>query len=279
MIIRWNPNPIALNLELINIHIYWYGVLFAIGFILAFSISKYLCKRANLPVEKLDLLLMYVFVGTIIGARLFHVCFYQPQYYFDNPIEIFCIWKGGLASHGGTIGAILALFYFCRRNPEFNLIWMLDHLSIPTGLVASLIRIGNFMNSEIVGKPTSGDYGIIFERINDKVPLHPVQLYESISYFVIFLILSATYFCGKDKRKGLLFGFFVTSVFSVRLVLELFKSNQAEYEIAMNNWINQYINLPFEVSVGMVLSIPFIIVGLIFVILSFKKTNNLDRKN
>ena len=247
MIIRWNPNPIALNLELINIHIYWYGVLFAIGFILAFSISKYLCKRANLPVEKLDLLLMYVFVGTIIGARLFHVCFYQPQYYFDNPIEIFCIWKGGLASHGGTIGAILALFYLCRRNPEFNLIWMLDHLSIPTGLVASLIRIGNFMNSEIVGKPTSGDYGIIFERINDKVPLHP--------------------------------GFFVTSVFSVRLVLELFKSNQAEYEIAMNNWINQYINLPFEVSVGMVLSIPFIIVGLIFVILSFKKTNNLDRKN
>jgi prolipoprotein diacylglyceryl transferase len=271
--IHWDPNPIAISIESIHCNIYWYGILFATGFILGYLLAKYMCKKENLPTEKLDALLFYVFIGTLVGARLFHVCFYQPNYYFNNPVEIICIWKGGLASHGGSIGAILALLYFCYKNPEFKLIWMLDHLCIPTGLVAALIRIGNFMNSEIVGKPTGNDYGIIFDRLDSVTPLHPVQLYESISYFLIFLVLLAAYLAGKDKNRGLFIGIFLFMVFGIRFILEIFKANQAEYEIAMNQWLSNYISCPIFITVGMLLSIPFILVGFVLIMLSLRNKN------
>lgn len=275
----WDPNPIAISIETLHLHIYWYGILFALGFILGYLLARFICRRANLPVDKLDALLLYIFIGTIVGSRLFHVIFYQPSYYFSNPLEILYIWKGGLASHGGTIGTLIAIILFCYKNPEFKLMWLLDHLSIPTGLVACMIRIGNFINSEIVGKATGSDYGVIFARINDQVPLHPVQLYESAVYFSIFVLLLIGYFLGLDRRKGLFFGIFFVGVFGSRAILEIFKSNQAEYEIAMNNWLNEFVHMPFFVSVGMLLSIPFIIIGLTFIILSFRSKDDIANKN
>ncbi len=269
MIFYWNPNPIALSIETLNFKIYWYGILFALGFFIGYIIARLMCKKKGYPIDKLDMLLFYVFLGTIIGARLAHVLFYQPNYYLSNPLEILYIWKGGLASHGGTIGAFIGFSIFCYKNREFSPLWLLDHLSIAVALVATLIRIGNFINSEITGIPTDGSYGIVFERISN-VPLHPVQLYESTCYFFIMLFLLILYKLHKDSNPGLMFGIFLTWVFSSRMVLEIFKSSQAEYEITMNNWISNFVDLPFMVSVGMLLSIPFIIIGIGFIWYSIK---------
>lgn len=269
MVFHWNPDPIAISIDFLNFKIYWYGILFALGFFIGYIIARVMCKKKGYPLDKLDILLFYVFLGTIIGARLAHVFFYQPNYYLSNPIEILYIWQGGLASHGGTIGAFIGFSIFCYKNREFSPIWLLDHLSIAVALVAALIRIGNFINSEIIGIPTNANYGIIFDRINEQA-LHPVQLYESFCYFFIMIVLFIIYKTHKDNHKGLMFGIFLTWVFSSRMILEIFKSSQAEYEISLNQWIQQYINLPFMVSVGMLLSIPFVIIGLGFIIYGIK---------
>lgn len=269
MIFHWNPDPIAIYIETVNFKIYWYGIFFALGFFIGYLIARTMCRKKGYPLDKLDILLFFVFIGTIIGARLAHVIFYQPNYYLNHPSEILCLWKGGLASHGGTIGAFIGFLIFCIRNREFNPLWLLDHLSIAVALVATLIRIGNFINSEITGTPTDGSFGIVFEKISN-LPLHPVQLYEAGCYLFIMIILTVIYKLHKDHHPGLMFGLFLTWVFSSRMVLEIFKSSQAEYEIQMNNWISQYVNLPFMVSVGMLLSIPFIIIGIGFIIYGVK---------
>lgn len=269
--IYWNPNPIAFSLGPLSVH--WYGILFASGFLIAYLIGKAICAKKGLPVDKLDELLFYVFIGTIIGARLAHVCFYDPSYYFSHPIEILYVWKGGLASHGGTVGALLGYYLFIRKNKEFDPVWMLDNMSCVVALVAGFIRLGNFMNSEITGKPTDGTWGIVFERINPAEPLHPVMLYESACYFLIMILLAAFMKLGLGKKRWLLFGFFITSVFGSRAFLEVFKASQADYESDLNAWIQSMIPLPFDVTVGMILSFPFVAVGIGLMIKGLKSKN------
>ncbi len=265
MLFHWNPNPIAFSIEAIHLHVYWYGIFFATGFFLAYSIGRVVCRKNGMNVDKLDALLLLLFLGTIVGARLAHVLFYQPDYYMHHLVEIFYVWQGGLASHGGTIGAFLGFCYFCWKNRDYKPLWMLDNMAMAVALVAGFIRLGNFMNSEIVGIPTDGSYGIIFDRLGPEA-LHPVQLYESCSYFFISLVMYIMYRLGFGNRSGLMFGIFFTWTFLTRMILEVFKSSQAEYETQLNDWVAQYVHLPFTISVGMLLSVPFVLVGIGFII-------------
>jgi len=202
---------------------------------------------------------LYITIGIVVGARLGHVLFYDPAYYFANPMKILAIWEGGLASHGGGTGVILALYFFAKKH-DLNYIWLLDRVAIPTALFGFFVRMGNFMNSEIVGIPTDVSWAVVFSRI-DALPRHPAQLYEAFSYLVIFLLLSAIY---KYKRKsinnGLIFGLFLTLLFSVRILIEFVKVKQADYDTSF-----------LMMSTGQALSLPFIIIGLGFIAWSFKK--------
>jgi len=248
---HWNMDPVLLQLGPLAIH--WYGVFFACGFLIGYQIMHWIFRREGYPTAQLDKLLTYLFFGTIIGARLAHVIFYEPEYYFSNPIEILKIWKGGLASHGGTVGVLLVIWIFVRQNPEFRLLWLLDRLTIPTALTACFIRLGNFANSEIVGNPTGGDWGVIFDKL-DQLPRHPVQLYESACYASIFLLLFVLYRKGKTHKEGMAFGLFMTLIFGSRFLLEFVKTPQAAYEAG------------FAITVGQWLSIPFILLGIIMMI-------------
>lgn len=248
--IYWNADPILLQLGPLAIH--WYGVLFAGGFLLGYQIIQWIYRREGYPTDQLDKLLTYIFVGTVIGARLAHVLFYEPAYYFSQPMEILKIWRGGLASHGGALGVLLAILLFVRQHPQTGTLWLMDRLVIPTALTGCFIRLGNFMNSEIVGLPTGGNWGVVFERI-DALPRHPVQLYEAACYFLIFVLLFALYRRQRVSRHGFAFGLFMMLVFGSRFVLEFFKTPQAAYEAG---------NL---ITVGQWLSVPFILMGLFFV--------------
>ena len=249
--LHWNLDPILLQLGPLAIH--WYGVFFAAGFLIGYQIMHWIFRREGYPTEQLDKLLTYLFFGTIIGARLAHVIFYEPEYYFSNPLEILKIWKGGLASHGGTVGVLLVIWIFVRQNPSMGLLWLLDRLAIPTALTACFIRLGNFANSEIVGNPTGGDWGVVFEKL-DMVPRHPVQLYESACYAFTFVLLFALYRLGKNRKEGLAFGLFMTLVFGSRFLLEYEKTPQAAYEAG------------YAISVGQWLSVPFILLGIIMMV-------------
>lgn len=255
MIFTWNASPIAFEIPYINFSVHWYGIFFALGFLFGYFYVTNVFKKSNQNTDKLDSLLMYMFVGTIVGARLGHCFFYEPSFYLSNPIEILKIWKGGLASHGGGIGLVITVLIFCKIN-NFKFLKLADLLCIPTAFVGGMIRLGNFFNSEIYGKPTNNDFGIIFERI-DLLPRHPVQLYESISYFFITLILLFIYKKLAKKYSGLNLGFFLILIFSIRFILEFFKPEQASYT-----------EQDQLLTIGQYLSIPFVITGLILIILS-----------
>lgn len=249
--IHWNADPILLQLGPLAIH--WYGVLFAGGFLLGYQIMQWIYRREGHPTEQLDKLLTFIFIGTVLGARLAHVVFYEPAYYFSNPLEILKIWKGGLASHGGTLGVLLAILIFVRQHSDVRTLWLLDRLAIPTALTACFIRLGNFMNSEIVGLPTDGSWGVVFEKI-DMIPRHPVQLYEAGCYLLTFVLLLALYRLKKMQREGLAFGLFMTLIFGSRFLLEFFKTPQAAYEAG------------YSISVGQWLSVPFILLGILMML-------------
>ncbi|MBP8126204.1 MAG: prolipoprotein diacylglyceryl transferase [Aeromonadaceae bacterium] len=249
--IHWNADPILLQLGPLAIH--WYGVLFAGGFLLGYQIMQWIYRREGHPTEQLDKLLTFIFIGTVLGARLAHVVFYEPAYYFSNPWEILKIWKGGLASHGGTLGVLLAILIFVRQHSDVRLLWLLDRLAIPTALTACFIRLGNFMNSEIVGLPTDGSWGVVFEKV-DMLPRHPVQLYEAGGYLLTFILLLVLYRLNKMQREGLAFGLFMTLIFGSRFLLEFFKTPQAAYEVG------------YSISVGQWLSVPFILLGILMML-------------
>lgn len=260
-IINWNLDPV----------IYWitetfplkyYGLFFITGILLAHYIEKHIYAKENIPIENLEKLFIYVVVGIVLGARLGHCLFYDPSYYFENPIEILLPIKKigdsyqfigfqGLASHGGTIGVLIAIGIYCKKY-KTNFLWVLDKIAIVAPLVAAFIRFGNFMNSEIYGKPTSGNWGVIFQR-DDLIPRHPTQLYEAFSYLLIFGILMLIYKKKKDKSKGLILGVALVLIFLARFIIEFFKENQVGFEDGMT------------INMGQILSIPFIIVGLILI--------------
>jgi prolipoprotein diacylglyceryl transferase len=218
---------------------------------------RHVFKNENKPEEKLDSLLIHLVLGTVIGARLGHVLFYDPEYYFSHPLEIVMVWKGGLASHGGGIGVLTAIYLFCKKH-GFSYLWSVDRLAIPVALTGAFIRLGNFFNSEILGIPSSVPWAVIFSRI-DQIPRHPVQLYESFTYAVIFVVLLLIY-KKKDHnpQPGLLIGVFLVMVFTARMLLEGLKSKQAAFEPAMS------------LSMGQWLSIPFLLAGIFFVYRAIK---------
>jgi prolipoprotein diacylglyceryl transferase len=231
--------------------------MFATGFALSFMTMQWMYKREGKNIEELDTLLWYMAVATIVGARLGHTLLYDPAYYLSHPLKILAIWEGGLASHGATVGIILALYLYGRKFGD-SFIWLLDRVPVPTALAGACIRIGNFFNSEILGTPTDSVFGVVFARI-DSLPRHPVQLYEAFSYFLIYLISIQIYKKATDKGlSGFVFGSFFTMLFIARFVLEYFKTEQAMYD---NGSL---------LNTGQLLSVPFILIGLGFIAWSLK---------
>jgi len=242
----WNADPVAISLGPLAIR--WYGLLFAAAFFCGLQIMAAMYDREGRPRSDLDSLLAHVVVGTLVGARLGHCLIYDPSYYLSDPLAILRIWEGGLASHGGAAGILIAVGLYVRKHgPGF--LWVLDRIAVPAALGGAFIRCGNFMNSEIVGIPATVPWAVVFEQV-DMLPRHPVQLYEALAYAGIFGILSWGYFRARAGRyEGVLAGGFLVLVFSARFALEFFKTPQAEYETG------------FVLSVGQWLSIPCVLAG------------------
>jgi phosphatidylglycerol---prolipoprotein diacylglyceryl transferase len=254
--IEWSVSPEIFHLGPVSVR--WYGFLFAMAFVAGYFIMTWVFKKEGRPQADLEQLSVYMIFGTVIGARIGHCLFYNPGYYLSNPIEIFKVWEGGLASHGAAIGILITLFLFSSKKKKYNMLWTLDRIVIVVALAGTFIRLGNLFNSEIIGKPTNVSWAFIFTSVDD-LPRHPTQLYESIAYFIIFLILLFIYYKGIEKnRSGLLFGIFLMLVFTFRFIVEFLKENQSGFEEAM------------ALNMGQLLSIPFIIAGIIFIIRSFK---------
>ncbi len=250
--ITWNASPEIFSIGPITLR--WYGLFFALGFLIGLYIVRKMFEAEKAPEEWLDNAFIYMVVGTVLGARLGHVFFYEWDYYSEHLTEIPMVWRGGLASHGGAIGIILALWVFSRRVTKKSILWILDKVVVPTALAGCFIRLGNLMNSEIIGLPTEVPWAFIFTKV-DAVPRHPVQLYESISYLISFAILYYTYwYTNKRHKLGYLFGLFMVLIWGFRFVLEYIKSDQGGFQSAFGNVL----------TTGQLLSIPFFIVGLYF---------------
>ncbi|SIT92464.1 prolipoprotein diacylglyceryl transferase [Pontibacter indicus] len=249
--ITWDVSPSIFSIGAFEVR--WYGLLFALAFVFGQRILTKIYVAEGRTEGDVDIITLYMIIGTVVGARLGHTLFYQPEYYLSNPIEILKIWEGGLASHGATIGILLALWLFSRKH-NFDYMWVLDRIVIVVALGGALIRLGNLMNSEIFGRPTDLPWGFIFVRQSEysHVPRHPTQLYESFSVFLLFVLL---YWLWKKYKealpKGLLFGIFVTALFTFRFLVEFLKEVQVEKETTM------------ALNIGQQLSIPLIIIGLI----------------
>ncbi len=247
----WDINPIALKIGPLQIH--WYGIFFATGLLLAYLLGEWIFKKEKKESKLLEPLFLYIVIGIVVGARLFHVLFYDPIYFLHHPLEIFQVWKGGLASHGGAIGALLGVYFFSRKY-NINFWWLFARAMPSTFILAAFIRIGNFFNSEIVGTKTSVPWGVIFTR-KDDVIRHPVVIYESISYLIIFLITVYLYKkMPKEQFTKTVPGLAISLAFAIRFILEFFKTSQAEFA--------SYLPL----SMGQILSIPFIIGGIFLII-------------
>ncbi|WP_434086652.1 prolipoprotein diacylglyceryl transferase [Shewanella aegiceratis] len=244
-------DPVLVSFMGLTIH--WYGVLFATAIFAGFQVMKRIYVREGLDVESLDNLLIYCVIGIVVGARLAHVLFYDPSYYFAHPAKILAIWEGGLASHGGGLGAILALYYY-HRKMKLPFLFLLDRLAIATAIFGFFVRMANFVNSEILGVPSDKPWAIVFERV-DMLPRHPAQLYEALAYLSIFIALWAIYKTTEMKQKqGALFGLFLVWVFSARFAIEFVKVKQAAYA---QDW---------TMSAGQMLSIPFLLVGVFLLV-------------
>ncbi len=262
-IINWDVDPVLIKITE-TLPIGYYNILFASGLMAGYLVVKKMFVKENINLEKLEILSFYIFIGTVLGARLGHCLFYDFSYFSQHPLEILLPIKKigntyqyigfrGLASHGGAIGVLLSIFIFSKKH-KIDLLWILDRVAIATPLTGAFIRIGNLMNSEIYGKPTNGNWGFVFER-DDLIPRHPTQIYEALAYLIIFGILFKLY---KNKnlmnKKGLIFGVFLVLLFSARFVIEFFKENQVGFENSM------------IINMGQVLSIPFMLIGLFLII-------------
>lgn len=255
--IYWDVSPEIFSIGPITIR--WYGLLFAMSFIVGYQIMMVIFKRENRSEHDLNDLVWYMILGTVIGARLGHCFFYNPDYYLAHPLEIIQVWKGGLASHGAAIGILTALYLFVSKKKNFSFLWIVDRIVITVALSGFFIRMGNLFNSEIIGKPTNGKWGVIFVSV-DNIPRHPAQFYESVAYLLIFIFLLSLYFKLNAKFKnGLLTGLFLILIFGFRFFVEFFKEIQSMFEQSM------FLNM------GQLLSIPFVIIGIFLLIRKDKK--------
>lgn len=256
--ITWDVNP-----EIITwpVHIRWYGLMFAIGFWVGFNLVAKMFRREGVPERWLGILLIWVALGTIVGARLGHVFFYAWDYYSQHPAEIFKTWEGGLASHGGAIGVILAVILFSVFTSRRSPLWTFDRLVIAIALVGGLIRIGNLINSEIFGVATDLPWGFKFvnsyewQTMYAPQAVHPTQIYEALCYFMLFGLLMWMYWRRNlGERPGLIFGTFLAGIFLPRFLIEFIKNDQVAFEADMT------------LNMGQWLSIPFVLLGLFFII-------------
>ena len=265
--ITWNVSKVAFTIPdavpLLGGHeIRWYGILFATAFIISYWIMTKIFKYEKQDENLMDSLLMYAIIGTVVGARLGHCLFYEPEYYLTHPVEILKIWKGGLASHGASIGMLISFYLFSKKYKK-PFLWTMDRVVIVVALGGAFIRLGNLMNSEIFGHVTTLPWGFYFVKAYDPAlglePRHPTQIYEALGYFFIFLITGYMYLKAKGKpRPGKIFGWFMIMLFTVRFFIEFLKEPQVGFEQ------NMILNM------GQILSIPFIIAGIVLVYLSNK---------
>ncbi|AZB08228.1 prolipoprotein diacylglyceryl transferase [Chryseobacterium sp. G0162] len=263
--INWDVNPEIVNI--LGVSIKYYGLLFLSGLVLCFNIVKSIYKKENLSAQAHDALFSYALIGILVGARLGHCLFYDFDYYSQHPLEIFLpIQRGpdgayhftgyaGLASHGGGIGLMIMLLIYARKF-KIPLMTVLDAIAIVLPLAGVFIRLANLMNSEIIGTPTNVPWAFIFHQV-DNLPRHPAQLYEAISYLIIFLIVYLIYKKNIFKiGKGFYFGISILLIFIMRILIEFIKVDQVEFEHGMS------------LNMGQLLSIPFVLLGLFFIIKS-----------
>jgi prolipoprotein diacylglyceryl transferase len=248
--ITWDVDPEIFRIGPLAIR--YYSLAFVIGF---FASDKYVfsitSKKHGWTEKQMSSCLFYILAGTFIGARLGHVLFYQPEYYLSNPLEIIQVWKGGLASHGGYLGVMIAIALYIKKFKNGTFLGLFDIFAAPALFIGSLIRVGNLMNSEIIGHYTTVPWAFVFKRV-DLVPRHPSQIYESMGYFTVSVILFLLYRkFGDTWKKGRILGFAMWLSFLFRMFVETFKENQVRFENDM------FLNM------GQALSIPFIIIGLI----------------
>jgi phosphatidylglycerol:prolipoprotein diacylglycerol transferase len=256
--ITWDIDPDIFTFPIINHPLRWYGLLFALSFLISQQIMYFIYKKEGRPITEVDTLTIYMVVATIVGARLGHVLFYDPIYYFQNPHKILMTWEGGLASHGGVIGVLIATYLFARKI-NVSYFWVIDRISIVAALIFCMIRLGNLMNSEMIGVPTNLPWGFIFTS-KDNIPRHPAQLYEAIHYLISFIVLFWVWSRQKNRMKnGFLFSLALIIMFSFRFVDEFFKINQEQFEDGM------------ILNMGQILSIPFILTGIVILILTIGK--------
>ena len=255
--ITWNADPVLFSLGPISVR--WYGLAFAVGFIIGYNIVAKRFRHEGAPEKWLGILLTYVVIATLIGSMLGHVFFYEWDHYSKHPMEILNIWNGGLASHGGTIAIIIAVFLFSWFVTKKPASWTFDKLVVPIALVGGLIRLGNLMNSEIYGGPTDLPWGFIFPRDGETVPKHPTQIYEALCYFALFALLMWMYWKkNAEERPWLITGTFFIGIFLPRFIIEYVKNVQVASEYDM---IARY-----GINMGQALSIPFILIGIALVI-------------
>ncbi|RLD52209.1 MAG: prolipoprotein diacylglyceryl transferase [Bacteroidetes bacterium] len=250
--IIWDVNPNIFSLGPLTVR--WYGLLFASGFVFGYIILTNVFKQEKVPQNLLDTLTTYMVVGTVLGARLGHCLFYEPAYYLSNPLKILKIWEGGLASHGAAVGILIAIWLFSRKYKKPYL-WSTDRVALVVALAGFFIRMGNLMNSEIYGVETSMPWGFVFVRWGETLPKHPTQIYEALSYLLIFILLISIYRKKWPNIKdGYFSGLFLITIFSVRFFIEFIKESQVSFEESMT------------LNMGQILSIPLVLLGVYLLI-------------
>jgi prolipoprotein diacylglyceryl transferase len=288
--ITWNFNPSVIpNFDVPR----WYGLMWLLGYLIGLKLLERMFKHEKVPMEWADKTFMYVLLGGILGARLGHCLFYDWAYYSQNPIEILYIWQGGLASHGGAIGIIIAAYLLSKKVTHKNILWILDRIAVPTAFAGGLIRLGNLFNSEIVGKETTSSIGFKFIRhdippnyamqitgensVNKayntltnnpaftdyiaEVPVrYPSQLIEAIAYFLIFILMMYLYWKTNAKDiLGFLLGTFFITIFGARFFIEFLKIEQGGTDSNLGMF-----------NMGQILSIPLVIFGIYLVLRNIK---------
>ncbi|MBR3653327.1 MAG: prolipoprotein diacylglyceryl transferase [Bacteroidales bacterium] len=263
LFVHWHVDPILFHIG--SLEIRWYGLLFVSGFIIGWYLFKWFLTREKVDTKLMDPLLYTLLIATVVGARLGHCIFYQPDYYFGSWagfLEIFMPWKGGLASHGGAIALLLAMWWFAShygKKNDFDYLWIMDRLCITVAFAGCMIRLGNLFNSEIYGDVTTLPWGFIFDLRGETEPKHPTQLYEALTYLLLGLVMVWIYKNKLDKvHRGFFFGFFLVGCFGGRFLIEFIKEPQVEFEQTM------------ALDMGQLLSIPFILAGIALLVYAAK---------
>ena len=296
--ITWNVDPVLIHLG--SLEIRWYGLLWALGFLVGYFVMRRMYRREKMTDDSMDKLLIYMLVFTVIGARIGHCLFYEPEFYLSHPLKMLAVWEGGLASHGGAIGILIGLWIYVRnynKSPKkkdekqrITYIWILDRIVVAVCLVGALIRVGNVMNHEIYGTPTSLPWGFVFLRGAEQfcgtfdnytacnawdapcppsqwLPCHPTGLYEAFFCLVAMGILLWMYYKRDlgNRQPGLMFGTFLIIIFGSRILIEFLKNVQVDFERDM------------VFDMGQWLSIPFVLVGIGMIVWSFVQRKKAEK--